>query len=198
MHNIIKHVFSNLFNLYLKFKLKTFLDFIKNDINIEDNENKIINELKKKIKILEKINKEKDQIINEEKTKNANLIIKITELENKINNNYQNNKILELEDKINQLKLYCLSPREKLDSIIFISVKFISVDQIINFKLIAKDVDKFSKFEDMLYSKYPKYRDKDNIFLVNGGRINTKGTLKENNIKNNDVITLSTFDISSY
>ena len=55
----------------------------------------------------------------------------------------------------------------------------------------AKNNDKFIKLEDILYDKYPKYKDTENYFLVNGIRINRHRTLDENKIKNNDVLTLN-------
>ncbi len=42
----------------------------------------------------------------------------------------------------------------------------------------------------MLYEKYPKYTDTENFFVVGGNKINRNKTLEENNIKNNDIITL--------
>ena len=79
-----------------------------------------------------------------------------------------------------------------------ISVQVISVDQSINnFKVIAKNKDKFSKLEENVYDKYPKYKDTDNFFIVNGNRINRHRTLEENKIKNNDILTLSVNDLDS-
>ena len=79
-----------------------------------------------------------------------------------------------------------------------ISVQVISVDQSINnFKVIAKNKDKFSKLEEIVYDKYPKYKDTDNFFIVNGNRINRHRTLEENKIKNNDILTLSVNDLDS-
>ena len=135
--------------------------------------------IEKEIEIIKK-----EKIITEEKLKNENLIKKIKEQENKLNS--QINKILELENEIKKLETYFLSPGEKL-----ITVKFISVDQVINFSVTAKSNDKFSKLEDILYDKYPKYKDTENYFLFNGKRINRNRTLEENKIKNNDVLTLN-------
>ena len=145
-----------------------------------------INELEKYIKELQLKLKEKDIIINEEKLKNESLNKKIKELQNISNNIPKTNDIIELE---NQIKLfreyYNFSEGEKL-----ISIKFISVDQDIDYSLISKNTEKFSKIEAMLYDKYPKYIELENFFLVCGNRINRNKTLKQNNINNNDVITL--------
>jgi hypothetical protein len=76
-----------------------------------------------------------------------------------------------------------------------ISVQVISVDQSINnFKVIAKNKDKFSKLEEIVYDKYPKFKDTDNFFIVNGNRINRHRTLEENKIKDNDILTLGVID----
>ena len=106
---------------------------------------------------------------------------------NNIDNNY---KILELNNQINQLKSYFLSPGENL-----ISIKFISCDKNINFSTLAKLNDNFSKIENNLYNNYPNYKETENCFLVNGNRINRYKTIEENKIKDNDIITLKTIKI---
>ena len=50
------------------------------------------------------------------------------------------------------------------------------------------------KIEDIIYNKYPEYQEYDNFFLVNGKKVNRNKTLEENNIKDNDVLTLSKID----
>ena len=80
-------------------------------------------------------------------------------------------------------------PGEKL-----LSIKFISIDQKINFNTVAKNIDNFSKLENSLYEKYPKYKDTENYFIVNGKKLNKHRTLEENKIKDNDILTLGIFD----
>ena len=145
-----------------------------------------INELELKIKELELKIKEKDIIINEEKIKNENLNKKIKELENKSNNNLEINNIIELENEIKLFRKYNnFSEGEKL-----ISIKFASEKQDIDYSIIIKNTELFSKIETMLYNKYPKYTETENYFLANGNKVNTHKTLEKNNIKNNDIITL--------
>ena len=132
--------------------------------------------------------KEKENKINEEKIKNEELINKIKLFENNSNNYSLNDRILELENELNKFKSYCLSQGEKL-----ISIKFVSTDQIINnFTIIGKNTDRFSKLEEILYEKYPNYRSGDNYFIFNGNKVKRNMTLEENNIKDNDVLTLTT------
>ena len=170
-------------------------------------------EYKNRIKELEKIIKEKDKIIQETK-KNNDLYDKIIELQNLLKNNVENNSIKELEEgKIIELKnllkdtfgnnkikeledeiklfrqYYSFSPEENL-----IPIKIISVDQQINCDIIAKTTDLFSKIEGDLYNKYDKYKSTENYFLVNGNKVNRHKTLKDNQIKDNDILTLCIID----
>ena len=141
-----------------------------------------IKELEDKIIKLELIIKEKDNIINEYNKLKENKNIKNN------NNNYIN-KINELEKELKKYKNYCLLPGEKL-----FTIKFISIDQKINCEIPAKNTDIFSKLEITLYEKYPKYKDTENYFLVNGKKLNKNRTLEENKIKDNDILTLGVFD----
>ena len=144
---------------------------------------KKINELEKYIKELELKIKEKDTIINEEKIKNENLNKKIKDLEN--TSNKQNNAT-ELENEIKLFRKYNnFSEGEKL-----ISIKFTSFEQDVDYSLIIKNTELFSKIEAMLYNKYPRYIETDNYFFVNGIKVNRNKTFEKNNIKNNDIITL--------
>ena len=130
--------------------------------------------------------KEKVKIINEN---NLNLNKQINENQDSSNTNCQVNIISKLESEIKQLKSYILSPGEKL-----IFIKFISVDQIINFSTVAKTNDKFTKIENIVYNNYPDYEEYENYFLVNGKKINKNKTIEENNIKDKDVLTLLKID----
>ena len=133
--------------------------------------------------------KEKEKIINEEKIKNEKLEKKIKEIQNIPNNNIQINEISKLEEEIKQLKSYIVSHGENL-----IYIKFISVEQNIDFPIAAKVTDKFLKIESILYDYFPKYKDTENIFLVNGKGIRKNKTIEDNKIKNNDIITITTFN----
>jgi len=144
----------------------------------EEYKNKI-NALEKNIKELEIKLLEKDKLI-------IDLNKRIKELENLSKNINITNNIIELQNEIKLFRTYYkLSNNEKL-----ISIKFISIFQDIDFSVIAKNTDDFSKIEKMLYDKYPKYIEFENYFLVNGNKINKNKTLEQNNIKNNDILTL--------
>ena len=165
----------------LENKVKTLENKIKEmEIKIKEKD-KIINENINKIKEMEIIIKEKDKIINE----NINHL-------KSINNNIEIKKISELEEEIKQLKAYILSPGEKI-----IFIKFISMDNKINFSIAAKKSDLFTTIENKLYNHYPEYRNYDNYFLFGGRKIFRNKTIEENKIKNKDVLTLAQFDENS-
>ena len=194
--------------LLLKYESNTFLDFINDSSIIYNNNEKnkiiddkdninnsallkqnkeyeyIVNELEKYIKELEIKLIEKDKLI-------ADLNEKIKKLENLSNYKNNSNNIIELENEIKLFRSYYkLSDNEKL-----ISIQFISVNQEIDFNIIAKNTDVFSKIEKILYDKYPKYIESENYFLVNGNRINKQKTFEQNKIKNNDILTLQVNNI---
>ena len=145
-----------------------------------------INKLEKHIQELELQIKEKDIIINTMKIKNDNLIKKIKELQSISNNNLEQNNIKELENEIKLFRKYNnFSEGEKL-----ISIKFASSEQDIDYPIIIKNTELFSQIEAMLYKKYPKYIETENYFLVGGNKVNRNKNFEQNNIKNNDIITL--------
>ena len=149
----------------------------------EEYKNKII-ELENIIKELKIQLIEKDKLLKEEKIKNDDLNKIIKEIIS--NDKTKTNKIIELENEIKLFRTYYnFSSDEKL-----ISLKFISINQDIDFTIITKNTDEFSKIEKILYDKYPQYKDSDNYFLVNRSIINRNRTLEENKIKNNDLLTL--------
>jgi len=185
-------------NFILKFVSNTFLDFINDNsvkksfiIQYKDkNDNKDdknrINELEKYVKELEAKLEEKDKKINEEKIKIDNLNKRIKELERISKKDPQINNIIKLEDEIKLFKKYNnFSEGEKL-----ISIKFISDEKDIDYSIVAKNTEKFSKIETLIYDKYPKYIESENNYFVDGNKINRNKTLEQNNINHDDTITL--------
>ena len=74
-------------------------------------------------------------------------------------------------------------------------VIFQSADSKIHYAFICKKTDKFHKFEDMLYEKYPEYLENENYFTANGIKINRYKTMEENKIKYSDIILLNTYEM---
>jgi len=74
------------------------------------------------------------------------------------------------------------------------SVIFFSTNQKIHYSIICKNTDLFTKIETQLYKEYPEYGNLENYFIVNGNKINKYKSLKDNNIKNSDIIMLHVLD----
>ena len=143
-------------------------------------------------------NNEKDIIIEEQKTKIEELTNQIDNLKESNKGNYGKDRLIELleeitkkDKEIKELKEsqlnspYTLKPGEKLFPLIFVSE-----DQVIHYAIICKNTDKFKDIEDLLYSEYPEYGESENYFLVKGKKVNRFKTLKDNGLKNSDVVTL--------
>ena len=157
---------------------------LSTDLNIEKNNNLLLSQ---RIKELEKIinikgDKESSDII-----KQKNLL---NELNEKLKNiNINNDKFNELLEEIRiKDKIISNYPIQLLDGEKLISVIFVSSDKKINYSIICKNTDKFSKIENMLYDAYPELIESENNFLINGKLINKYKSLDFNNIKNSDII----------
>ena len=154
-----------------------------------------------RIKELEnELNEEKEKYINEKDKLNESEE-KIKELNNLLSNNsnISNNKIIELMNKIiekdEEIKeLKSLLPFEMKKGEKLMTVIFRSMNQEILYSVICKNTDKFTKIENLLYEEYPKYRERNNIFIFNGKMINKYLNLDENGIINNSVLILNTLN----
>ena len=104
-----------------------------------------------------------------------------------------------MSEKINELKNYN-KKIEKLKSIFpfkiseddkIISIIFITSDENIHYSMICKSTEKFFELEKRLYIKYPEYKETKNDYYVNGHKIDVNKTLKDNKIKDNEIIIIS-------
>ena len=187
---------------------------IKNQLDSEKNNNQILN---KKILELEEKNRNLEKLLKEEKIRN-NILIKenarLKEEKDKNPNNYNNyynsnlniditkallekdkminelnNKLKRLNELNNKLKRYPfeLNEGEKLISLI------IYLPNQAQFSMICKNTEKFHKIEERLYEKFEKYKETDNFFLFYGKKVNRFNTLKENFIKDGDIIQMKIY-----
>ena len=146
----------------------------------------------KNIKLSEKI-KELEKIINIKEDKNliAELIERLKLLNNKGKYNINKDKLNELYEEIRiKDKIISNYPIKLLEREKLLSLIFMSTDQKVHYSCICKNTDKFSKIENNLYEAYPEYTESENVFFVNGNKINKYESLDFNKIKNNDIITL--------
>ena len=105
------------------------------------------------------------------------------------------NLLIEKDEEIKQLKNslsrfpFKLTTGEKLMSVIFQSGK-----QDINYSVICKNTQKFTYVLDLLYNKYPGYRNIVNYCMCNGYKINEYETLEKNRIKDGDIIIIYNYE----
>ena len=167
-------------------KIKTNQQELRNNILTT----KKINELEKKNKELkEEINKLKKELEDKDKIIKM-LILKIKEHENtiketKINKNKELEKLLDEIKKIKSTIPFDILPGEKIMSIIFQSD-----DEKILYSILCKNSDKFIRLKNIIYDKYPQYKEYENYFLFNEKKINENKTLEENKIKDGSIITI--------
>jgi hypothetical protein len=175
-------------------KVKTFSNNLENENKKLKEENEKLKEkindcIKKLEESYEKL-KEKENIIANNIKKIKDLEKSIQDKENSLNKYLQeNNKLINDIEKLKKSIPFNLSEGEKL-----ISIAFLSSDQNICFPVICKNTDNFIKIENLIYEKYPEYKDPKNDFFINGNKFNKNGSLEENNIKDKSIIILQAND----
>ena len=65
-----------------------------------------------------------------------------------------------------------------------------SPDSRIHFPIICKNTHRFNELENLIYEKWPEYKESDNYFLCNGAIINRFKTLTENRIEDGQIIMM--------
>ena len=159
----------------------------------KENENlkKKINDYKKKLNEANEKLQEKEKIIAKNKKEIEELKKIIEEKENSLN------KCLEEKNKlINDIEKLKTSIPNKSSEEKLISIVFLSSDENICYPVICKNTDIFIKIENLIYEKYPEYKDTKKEFFINGNKFNKNGSLEENNIKDKSVISLQINKIS--
>ena len=103
----------------------------------------------------------------------------------------------ELKTKDIELKRLQIDLRVKIDADRNnkrINVIIQSSDSIINTTISSFENDLFTVIEEKLYVEYEQYKEINNIFLMSGTQILKFKSLKDNKIKDGQVILLNVFD----
>ena len=97
----------------------------------------------------------------------------------------KNKKLLEElnKEKINIKELNDIKSGEEI-----IAIFFTSVNQDIQRPISCKITDTFAKIEEKICNEYPIYKDCNTYFTVNGKIIDRLKTIKENGIKDGNII----------
>ena len=147
-----------------------------------------------KISFNKKIEEEKKGLIKQldkEKEKNKELLDENNKLRQKLeifnNENKKMKKLLEKKDEQSEYSIESINPGEKILAVNFVSM---GRSDIGHYNLICKNVDLFVSLEKRLYKDFPKFKDFNTYFEVNGHSIKRFKTMDENKIKNNDIINI--------
>ena len=157
-----------------------------------------INELKKKLKEEKDKNKKlaKENKNLQEKINKLNVEInQMRELKEKFENDLslKNNEIQKLlsQNKKDYYDISSLRPNDKIITVNFVSMGNSDIGR---YSLICKYRDLFVKLEERLYNDFPKFKEYETFFEVNGKRLRRFKTLEQNKIKNNDIINIFIFE----
>ena len=118
-----------------------------------------------------------------------NLKNKIKSLEKELNKKNEEIQQLLSQNNNNQgkHKITSINPGEEIMCINFVSM---SNQDINNYGLVCKNTDLFIRAEERLYEDFPQFKKYETYFEANGKRIKRFQTLSENNIKDKNVINL--------
>jgi predicted nuclease with TOPRIM domain len=114
---------------------------------------------------------------------------KIKSLEKELNKKNEEIQQLLSQNNNNQgkYKITSINPGEEIMCINFVSM---SNQDINNYGLVCKNTDLFIRAEERLYEDFPQFKKYETYFEANGKRIKRFQTLSENNIKDKNVINL--------
>ena len=114
---------------------------------------------------------------------------KIKSLEKELNKKNEEIQQLLSQNNNNQgkYKITYINPGEEIMCINFVSM---SNQDINNYGLVCKNTDLFIRAEERLYEDFPQFKKYETYFEANGKRVKRFQTLSENNIKDKNVINL--------
>ena len=157
----------------------------------------------------------KNQIIEQQKETIMGLKTQLNSINNLYNNNQlviqnlQNtlnikeqelkslkNKLKYKNEEINSLKLNISSININDDGISF-AIKFMSVNQDIDYPIMCKTSDSVVKIEEQVYNEFPKYKDYITYLTVNGKEIKRFKTIEENEIHKGNTIMVNIYDFDN-
>ena len=178
-----------------------FISGVIPEIKKDKNNSQINNE--EKTKLINKINALEEELLKanqklKEKDKiNEQLKSDLSKKDNNIKESNLNLIKLEAEMKkkdieLKRLKIDLNVKKEENKDNKLIEVKIVSSNKNIKINTSIKSFenDKFIVIEEKFYIEFEKYREINNVFLINKTEVKRYKTLKENNIKNGDVIEI--------
>ena len=146
----------------------------------------VINKYNEKIKILEKQIENKDNIIKELKSIDINLKKEMEILKENQQKNLE--IILKKEKEINAWKSSLSFGQKDFGQSMTVIIR--NKGLIINYPIQCRSKQIFSTIENLIYEKFPQYKEINNIFLANGKLVNKYQTFEENGIRDGNYILM--------
>ena len=143
-----------------------------------------INQKLKEIKRKESILKIEENVIKRRQSE------KISEAQIREEENLFNEYVEKIKQNNSQIKDIIIAVEGRKNPKELIHLVFQSGDQTINCVVICKNDTIFNNVINKVFEKEPKFKDLRNIFIGNGKTFNEYKSLKENNIKDGDVIIM--------
>lgn len=143
----------------------------------------LLDQLEKDIKLFNKkiSNLEK----NDEILKNDLMTMKSILLEKDLKIEYYRDKYTKLLEELKEMK----NPNDVKSKQQLISVIFQTNKKDFTCSIICKETDTFCEVECLFYAKFPKFKESEKNFTLNGKKIEKEKTIKENGINDNDIIS---------
>ena len=168
-----------------------------NNINNNQNNNQN-NNLKNELSKANKIIEQQQSIINDLQNKLNNYNTNINNYQTQINNlqNIIIQKDVELNNLRNQLNnnnsnnINNFPNHANVNYDEMMCINFISTDQNLHYAVPCIKTDVFAHIEEKLYKKFPKYKETNNTFIVNGTTVLRFKTIAENKLVNGLPVTL--------
>lgn len=136
--------------------------------------------------------------IKENKIKDGNTILVIKREENnevaveKSSNNPTTSNLIKINNAGNDYKKFKKEVVDKNENQIIL--QFLSTDQMIRHSILCNKGDNFSRAVEKLLENYPEYRMTKLSFIASGRVIKEYLSIEENNLKDNDIITIIKMD----
>ena len=168
-------------------RLESQIKELYKQLKEEKNKNKLLtdenNSLRLKIMLLNSEIQKIDEMKKKIKLLENNLAKKSIEIQKYISQN---------RNKKEKYSIKSILPGEKIMAVNFVSM---GNQDIGHYNLVCKNVDLFVSLEERLYEDFPKFKEYETYFEVKTKRIKRFKTLEENNINTNDIINIFFIEI---
>jgi len=70
------------------------------------------------------------------------------------------------------------------------NLNFMTNDENVHYSIKCQKINCFNEIIKIFFDKYPEYKKSENIYTIKGKKVDVNKSIEENNIHNNDIITI--------